>query len=82
MSTTSTLSSSSQRLEAWTRRSQPKIEIDLTGQEPGHVNCYTTGENIDGIVTITVEHETRFDEVEIVFEGIIPIDSHGTKTRH
>lgn len=70
MSTTSTLSSGAERLEAWTRRSQPKIEIDLAGQKPGHVNCYTTAESIEGIVTITVEHETRFDDIEIVFEGI------------
>ncbi|KAJ5169908.1 uncharacterized protein N7500_002691 [Penicillium coprophilum] len=67
---TSIISSGSDKLDAWTRRSQPKIEIYLAGQKPGHVNSYTTGESIDGIITVTVEHETRFDEIEIVFEGI------------
>ncbi|KAJ5503854.1 hypothetical protein N7463_006728 [Penicillium fimorum] len=67
---TSIISSGSDRLDAWTRRSQPKIEIYLAGQKPGLVNSYTTGESIDGTITVTVEHETRFDEIEIVFEGI------------
>jgi hypothetical protein len=82
MSATSTLSFGSERLEAWTRRSQPIIEIDLTGPKPGHVNCYTTADSIDGTVTVTVEHETPFDEVEIVFDGIIPINSRYMKTCH
>ncbi|KOS41077.1 hypothetical protein ACN38_g8057 [Penicillium nordicum] len=67
---TSIISSGSDRLDAWTRRSQPKIEINIAGQKPGHVNSYTTGESIDGSITVTVEHETRFEEVEIVFEGV------------
>ncbi|CAI7661507.1 hypothetical protein PCG10_004702 [Penicillium crustosum] len=67
---TSIISSGSDRLDAWTRRSQPKIEINITGQKPGHVNSYTTGESIDGSITVTVEHDTRFEEVEIVFEGV------------
>lgn len=66
---TSIISSGSDRLDAWTRRSQPKIEINLAGQKTGHVNSYTTGESIDGSITVTVEHDTRFEEVEIVFEG-------------
>ncbi|CRL21244.1 unnamed protein product [Penicillium camemberti] len=67
---TSIISSGSDRLDAWTRRSQPKIEINLAGQKTGHVNSYTTGESIDGSITVTVEHDTRFEEVEIVFEGV------------
>ncbi|KAJ5971641.1 uncharacterized protein N7479_001559 [Penicillium vulpinum] len=66
---TSIISSGSDRLDIWSRRSQPKIEIYLANQKPGHVNSYTTGESIDGTITITVDHETRFDEIEIVFEG-------------
>ena len=66
---TSIISSGSDRLDTWTRRSKPKIEIYLVGQTPGHVNSYTTAESIDGTVTVTVEHETRFDEIEILFEG-------------
>ncbi|KAF9248489.1 hypothetical protein DTO013E5_6274 [Penicillium roqueforti] len=67
---TSIISSGSDRLDAWTRRSKPKIEIYLAGQKPGHVNSYTTAESIDGTITVTVEHETRFDEIEILFEGV------------
>ncbi|KAJ5260915.1 hypothetical protein N7524_008548 [Penicillium chrysogenum] len=67
---TSIISSGSDKLDAWTRRSQPKIEIHLAGQKPGHVNSYTTGESIDGSITVTVDHETRFDEIEIAFEGV------------
>ena len=70
MSTTSIYSAGSDRLDAWTRRSQPKIEIQIAGQKPGHVNSYTTAERIDGSVIVAVDHETRFDEIEIVFEGI------------
>lgn len=71
MSATSILSSGSERLDAWTRRSQPKIDIRFAGQKLGHVNSYTTAESIDGTINITVEHETRFEEVEIVFEGTL-----------
>jgi hypothetical protein len=72
MSATSVVSSGSDRLDAWTRRSQPKIEINLAGQKPGYVNSYTTGESIEGTIIITAEHETRFEELEIVFEGTFP----------
>ncbi|CAG8197933.1 unnamed protein product [Penicillium olsonii] len=66
---TSILSSGSEKLDAWTRRAQPKVEIDLAGQKQGHVNSYTTGESVEGIVNITAEHDTRFEVVEIVLEG-------------
>ncbi|KAJ5138298.1 uncharacterized protein N7515_003146 [Penicillium bovifimosum] len=72
MPATSIVSSGSDRLDAWTRRSQPKIEINLAGQKPGHVNSYTTGESIEGTITVTAEHDTRFEELEIVFEGTFP----------
>jgi hypothetical protein len=74
MSTTSTLSSGAEKLDAWTRRSQINIDIGLAGQQPGHVNSYTTADKIEGTVTISVEHETRFDEIEIVFEGMTPME--------
>lgn len=67
---TSILSSGSEKLDAWTRRAQPKVEIDLAGQNPGRVNSYTTGESVEGVVSITAEHDTRFEEIEIVLEGI------------
>ncbi|CAI7583620.1 hypothetical protein N7533_009026 [Penicillium manginii] len=69
MVATSVISRGSETFDVFTRRSQPKIEIDLVGQTPGLVSSYTTGDHIEGTVTITVEHETRFDEVEIAFQG-------------
>lgn len=54
---------------AWTRPSHPNIEIQLVGQQPRIVNSYTTGDQINGTAIITVEHETPFDEVEIVLQG-------------
>lgn len=72
MVATSVISKGSETLDVFTRRSQPKIEINLQGQTPGLVNSYTTGDQIEGTVTITVDHETRFDEVEIVLQGKNP----------
>lgn len=69
MVATSIISRTSESLDVFTRRSQPKIDINLQGQTPGLVNSYTTGDQIEGTATITVEHETRFDEVEIVLQG-------------
>lgn len=69
MVATSVISRTSESLDVFTRRSQPKIDINLQGQTPGLVNSYTTGDQIEGTATITVEHETRFDEVEIVLQG-------------
>ena len=69
MVATSVISRGSETLDVFTRRSQPKIEIDLIGQKPGLVNSYTTGDHIEGTVSVTVEQETRFDEIEIAFQG-------------
>ncbi|KAJ5190231.1 uncharacterized protein N7498_009216 [Penicillium cinerascens] len=77
MVATSVISRTSESLDVFTRRSQPKIDINLEGQTPGLVNSYTTGDQIEGTATITVEHETRFDEVEIVLQGT----SHTTVER-
>ncbi|KAJ5516918.1 hypothetical protein N7527_008478 [Penicillium freii] len=68
MGVTSIISRDSDTL-AWTRPSQPKIDIQLVGQQPRIVNSYTTGDQINGTAIITVEHETPFDEIEIVLEG-------------
>ncbi|KAJ5231857.1 uncharacterized protein N7469_006445 [Penicillium citrinum] len=70
MVATSVISRGSETLDVFTRRSQPKIEIDLVGQKPGLVNSYTTGDHIEGTVSVTVEHETRFDEIEIALQGV------------
>lgn len=61
----------SDSLDAFTRGSPPRIEIKLVGQKPGLVNSYTTGDQIEGSAIVTVGNETRFDEVEIVLQGII-----------
>jgi hypothetical protein len=66
---TSIISRGSEGLDVFARRSTPKIEINLEGQKPGLVNSYTTGDYIEGIAKITVDHETRFDEIEVVLQG-------------
>lgn len=50
-------------------RPYPKIEIELLGQIEGRVKAYTTGDQIEGVAKITVEHDTRFDEIEITLQG-------------
>ncbi|OOQ87026.1 arrestin (or S-antigen), N-terminal domain protein [Penicillium brasilianum] len=77
MAARSIMSHGSETLDVFTRRSQPKIEIELVGQKPGLVNSYTTGDQIEGNVKITVDADTRFDEVEITFQGT----SHTTVER-
>lgn len=52
------------------RRSRPKITVDLANQKPNLVNSYTTGDRIDGTATISVDHDIRFDDIDITFEGI------------
>ncbi|KAJ5174272.1 uncharacterized protein N7482_000149 [Penicillium canariense] len=69
MAARSIMSHGSETLDLFTCRSQPKIEIELVGQVPGLVNSYTTGDLIEGTAKITVDHETRFDKVEIMFQG-------------
>ncbi|KAJ5621407.1 hypothetical protein N7528_006190 [Penicillium herquei] len=66
---TSIISRGSETLDIWPRRPAPKIEIDLVGQKPGLVNSYTTGDRVEGVANITVDHETRFDEIEIILQG-------------
>lgn len=70
MSATSVVSRGSETLDVFTRRCQPKIQLDLVGQKAGLVNSYTTGDQIEGTATITVDQETRFDDIEIVFQGM------------
>ena len=72
MTARSIMSHGSETLDIFTRRSVPKVEIELVGQKPGLVNSYTTGDQIEGSVKITVDADTRFDEVEIVFQGTLP----------
>lgn len=65
---TSFVTRSSSTLESLTQ-SRPKVNIELAGQTEGLVNSYTTKDRIEGTAVITVDHDTRFDEVEITFEG-------------
>lgn len=71
---TSIISRGPETLDVFTRRSQPKIELNLVGQKPGFINSYTTGDLIEGTAIITVDQVTRFDEVEIVLQGTILYD--------
>ncbi|KAJ6014842.1 hypothetical protein N7540_009433 [Penicillium herquei] len=66
---TSIISRGSDTLDIWPRRTAPKVDIDLAGQKPGMVNSYTNGDRVEGVANITVDHETRFDEIEINLQG-------------
>ncbi|PYH89676.1 S-antigen, N-terminal domain protein [Aspergillus ellipticus CBS 707.79] len=59
----------SSSLAAFTVRSRPTVDISLVDQKEGLVPSYTTGDTIEGTATVTVDHDTRFDELEITFEG-------------
>lgn len=52
------------------RKARPKISIDLAGQRDGVANSYTTLDQIEGEVTITVDRDVTFDKLEITFEGM------------
>jgi hypothetical protein len=51
---------------------QPLIEIDLDTSHGTHgkwVTSYSTMDTIEGTVSITAPHDTRFEDVEIAFTG-------------
>jgi hypothetical protein len=52
---------------------QPSIEIKLNNSSYGvhssYVVSYSTMDTIEGTVSITVNHDTRFEDVEIAFTG-------------
>jgi hypothetical protein len=54
------------------RSSRLKIGIGLNGQTKGFVASYTTLDKIEGEVTVEVDHDTKFDHIEIAFEGSFP----------
>jgi hypothetical protein len=58
------------------RSSKPKISIGLTGLNQSPLSTFTTHDQIEGIVTITVEEETRFSDVDITLEGRVLIISN------
>ncbi|KAE8409040.1 hypothetical protein BDV37DRAFT_268195 [Aspergillus pseudonomiae] len=45
------------------------LHIELAGQTEQCPNSYTTGDVIEGAVSIGVDCETSFDELDIIFEG-------------
>ncbi|KAE8348717.1 hypothetical protein BDV28DRAFT_80050 [Aspergillus coremiiformis] len=66
--TSSFVTRGSSTLESLTH-GRPKVDINLVGQTDGLVNSYTTKDRIEGTAVITVDRDTRFDDVEITFEG-------------
>ncbi|RJE26990.1 hypothetical protein PHISCL_00691 [Aspergillus sclerotialis] len=56
-------------MESLTKFSRPKVSIDLVGKGPSPILTYTTWDRIEGTVSIEVDHDTRFDDVEIAFEA-------------
>ncbi|KAI2795243.1 hypothetical protein POX_a01848 [Penicillium oxalicum] len=73
MAARSVVSHGSESLDFFIRRCPPKIEIELFGQKPGLVTSYTTGDRIEGNVNIRVDTDIRFDEVEIIFQGMLSV---------
>ncbi|OJI91280.1 hypothetical protein ASPTUDRAFT_299284 [Aspergillus tubingensis CBS 134.48] len=69
MASSSIITRGSSSLANFTVRSRPKVDIILANQADGLVPSFTTGDTIKGTVTITVDHDTRFDDLEITFEG-------------
>lgn len=52
---------------------QPAIDIDLDdsrhGTQGSYITSYSTMDTIEGTVTITCQHDTRFEDIEIAFTG-------------
>jgi hypothetical protein len=51
---------------------QPTIEIDLNdsdGYRQRFVTSYSSMDSIEGTVTITASHDTRFEDIDIAFFG-------------
>lgn len=58
-------------MESISIHSHPRISIDLAGQDTGFVASYSTWDRIDGTVTVEVDHDVQFDDIDITFEGTI-----------
>lgn len=52
---------------------QPTIDITLN-EEREHqrkfVTSYSSMDTVDGMVTITTQHDTRFEDIDITFTGM------------
>ncbi|KAJ5873181.1 hypothetical protein N7455_003724 [Penicillium solitum] len=70
------------------KRSSPKIEIQLKGEENGPKDSYTTGSVVEGTVVITMPQNLPLGTVAIFFQGISQVRfyraiNHGrSKTQH
>ncbi|CAI6339629.1 unnamed protein product [Periconia digitata] len=56
---------------------QPIIEIELDESTPGkhssYAVSYATMDTIEGTVSITAQHDTRFEDIEISFDGVAQV---------
>jgi hypothetical protein len=58
---------------------QPTIDIDLNDSNGhGHkfITSYSSMDTIEGTVTITAQHNTRFEDIDIAFIGKRQSPSH------
>jgi hypothetical protein len=56
-----------------THYGQPSIDIKLNGSDGPHstwVTSYSTMDTVEGTVTITASHDTRFEDIDIAFVGM------------
>lgn len=56
-------------VQSFTRRNKPIIDITLNDQQDTYVSSYTTLDKIEGEVSIKAEHDLKFDDISITFEG-------------
>lgn len=59
---------------------QPTIEIELDdsrhGTQGSYVTSYSTMDTLEGTVTISTQHDTRFEDIEIAFTGAYMWSTH------
>jgi hypothetical protein len=54
---------------------RPNVTVELARQkDPSMICTYTTGDRIEGTVTVTAAHLISFDEIDIKLEGTPPHD--------
>jgi hypothetical protein len=49
----------------------PQIKIELARETDSATRAYTTGDRIEGTVTVTANHLISFDEIDIQLEGML-----------
>jgi hypothetical protein len=70
----SLLSTGTRAVDVLSPFGRPHVKIDFTNQRDGNLApSFTTGDRIEGTVTISASHLISFDEVDIKLEGeLIP----------